>query len=135
MLLDWRLGRWEIVRPRREWPALLRGPSASPLDGPLMPNQLGAKNSRGSLGKAVAFWVLETVAAFVTAWLLAAGFCFLSAQLGLRLPSFTCGRTFGTAFMIFFVTFWPMFVFLLPLLVPKLAVMPRRPSNNRCRGP
>jgi hypothetical protein len=28
----WRLGREEIVRPRRHGPALLRGPSASPLD-------------------------------------------------------------------------------------------------------
>ena len=101
-----------------------------------MPDQLSAKDSRSSLGKAVAFWVLETVVAFVTAWPLAAGFCSFSAQVGLRLPSFTCGRTFGMAFMIFFVTFWPMFVFLLPLLVPKLAVMRgRRPSNNRWRGP
>ena len=31
MLLCWRLGRWEIVRPRRQWLGLLRGPSASPL--------------------------------------------------------------------------------------------------------
>ena len=29
----WRLGREEIVRPRRQRPALLRGPSTSPLDG------------------------------------------------------------------------------------------------------
>jgi hypothetical protein len=100
-----------------------------------MPDQLSAADSRSSLGKAVTLWLLETVAAFVTAWVLAAGFCFFSAQLGLRLPSFTCGRTFGMAFVIFFVIFWPMFVFVLPLLVPKLAVMPGRPSNNRSRGP
>jgi predicted RNA-binding Zn-ribbon protein involved in translation (DUF1610 family) len=31
VLLCWRLGREEIVRPRRQWLALLRGPSASPL--------------------------------------------------------------------------------------------------------
>jgi hypothetical protein len=30
--LGWRLEREEIVRPRRLWPTLLRGPSASPLD-------------------------------------------------------------------------------------------------------
>jgi len=30
-LLGWRLRRWEIVRPRRQWPALLCGPSTSPL--------------------------------------------------------------------------------------------------------
>ena len=87
-----------------------------------MPDPLSAKDSRSSLGKTVSLWLLETVAAFVTAWLLAAGFCFLSAELGLRLPSFTCGRTFGMAFMICFATFWPMFAFVLPLLVPKLAV-------------
>jgi len=33
VLLCWRLGREEIVRPRRQWLGLLRGPSASPLDG------------------------------------------------------------------------------------------------------
>jgi hypothetical protein len=110
-------------------------PSTSSLNGPLMPDQLNAKDRRSALGKTVALWLLETVTAFVTAWLFAVGFCFLSAQLGLRLPSFTCGRTFGTPFMISFVIFWPMFVFLLPLLVPKLAVMARRPSNNRRRGP
>ena len=32
MLLGWRLGREEIVRPRRQGPALLCGPSASPLE-------------------------------------------------------------------------------------------------------
>ena len=32
MLLGWRLGRWEIVRPRRHL-ALLCGPSTSPLGG------------------------------------------------------------------------------------------------------
>jgi len=32
VLLCWRLGREEIVRPRRQWLGLLRGPSASPLD-------------------------------------------------------------------------------------------------------
>jgi hypothetical protein len=32
-LLAWRLGRREIVRPRRQWLVLLRGPSASPLGG------------------------------------------------------------------------------------------------------
>jgi len=32
VLLCWRLGRWEIVRPRRQWLGLLRGPSASPLE-------------------------------------------------------------------------------------------------------
>jgi hypothetical protein len=94
-----------------------------------MPDQLSAEHSRSSLGRAVVLWLLETVAAFVTAWLLAAGFCLFSVHAGLRLPSFTCGRTFGTAFMIFFVTFWPMFLFVLPILVPKLAVKPGRPSR------
>jgi hypothetical protein len=31
VLLCWRLGRREIVRPRRQWLGLLGGPSASPL--------------------------------------------------------------------------------------------------------
>ena len=100
-----------------------------------MPEQLSAETSRGSLRKAAAFWLVETVAALVAAWLLSRAFCFLSAQLRLHLPSFSCGRNFGVSFLIFFATFWPMFVFLTPLLFPKLAVTSRRPSNNRWRDP
>jgi len=32
VLLCWRLGREESMRPRRQWLGLLRGPSASPLE-------------------------------------------------------------------------------------------------------
>jgi hypothetical protein len=95
-----------------------------------MPDPLSANDDRNSLAKAAIFWLLETAAAFVTAGLLSASFCLLSARLGLRLPSFTCGRRLGISFLIFLVMFWPLFVFVLPLLIPKLAVLPGRPSNN-----
>src|SRR5215831_8076102 len=45
-LLGWRLGRWEIVRPRRHWPALLRGPSTSPLE--VTSGRLGVAKSFGA---------------------------------------------------------------------------------------
>jgi hypothetical protein len=106
------------VRPRRRG-ALLRGPSTSPLDGPLMPEQTSATGSRNSRGKAAAVVLLGTIAAFVTAWFLSGAFCFLAPQLGLRLPSFTCGRNFGLSFLVFFAMSWPMFVFLWPLLFRK----------------
>jgi hypothetical protein len=93
--------------------------SATPLNGPPMPEQISATQRRDSRGGGGAPWVLGTVVAFVTAWLLSGAFCFLSAHVGLRLPSFTCGRSFGVAFLIFFTGFWPMCVFLWPLLFRK----------------
>jgi hypothetical protein len=82
-----------------------------------MPEQISATHNRDSRGKVVASWLLGTLAAFVIAWLLSGAFCFLSARLGLRLPSLTCGRNFGLSFWISFVAFWPMCVFLWPLLI------------------
>ena len=84
-----------------------------------MPEQISLTQPRGSRGSAVASWLLKTAAAFVTAWLLAKAVCLIEAQLGLRLPSFVCERNFGLAFLIFFVTFWPMYVFTWPLLFRK----------------
>jgi hypothetical protein len=43
MLLGWRLGRREIVRPRRHW-AWVPGPSTSPLEGLVREKCLSAKH-------------------------------------------------------------------------------------------
>jgi hypothetical protein len=84
-----------------------------------MPEQINPTQRRGLRGSAVTFLLLGTVAACAAAWFLSEGFCFLSARLGLRLPSFTCGRSFDLAFLIFFAVFWPMCVFTWPLLLRK----------------
>jgi hypothetical protein len=84
-----------------------------------MAERTSATERRGSRGRAVALGLLGTAAAFVTAWLLGEGFCLLAARLGMHLPSFTCGRNFGLPFLLFFVTFWPMYVFTWPILFRK----------------
>jgi len=80
-----------------------------------MPEQVSATETRDSRGKAAAF-LLGMAAALVTAWLCSRAFCALTAQLGLQLPPFTCGSNFGLPFLIFFVTVWPLYVFLWVLL-------------------
>ena len=112
-------GTQSKLRARRACDTWSAGPSTSPLDGPQVPEQISATESRGSRGKAVTFWLFGTVVALAAAWLLSGAFCFLAAHSGLRLPSFSCGRNFGLAFWIFFAVFWPMCVFMWPLLLRK----------------
>jgi hypothetical protein len=85
-----------------------------------MPDDLNATNSGSGCGRAVALWLLETVAAFFTAWFLAGGVCLWSARLHLRLADYTCGHNIGYPFMLLFVVLWPTFVFALPVFFRRL---------------
>jgi hypothetical protein len=57
-LLGCRLGREEIVRPRRQWPALLRGPSALPLAVGIVSGHL--KSIRSKLTAAELLYLKDT---------------------------------------------------------------------------
>jgi hypothetical protein len=99
-----------------------------------MPEPTNASDSASSFGAAIAFWIFETVAAFVVAWLLAGTVCLWSARLHLRLADFTCGHNIGLPFALFFFVLWPTFLFALPVLLRRHRTA-SRPSNNRWRGP